>query len=247
MHVDKTGTGYTLYIKNDKYAELSRRERDKIGSITKEERKGLDDYLTKIIDSIPELKAYEEAGGGLGVYILPEGTSKTVTDAVDSTTQKMLDEGTDETLLKAVLGIVKYNYTYSADETQSMGMITAKNVSFQVECDMEALNNILDIFEEIYMADEKVSATFSKFKDYINQTYDSLKMYAGEENPVNTADSTFEDGSKNDLVDTLMAELEKGENEDVEKLKTTQDLMYEKFRKSIASNKITGKILQQFG
>ncbi len=247
MHVDKTGTSYTLFIQNNKYADLCAKEREQNGSLTIEEYKGLDEYLNEIIDSIPELKASKESGEGIGVYILPEGTSKTVTDAVDATTTKMLDEGTDENLLKAVLGIVKDNYSYSADETQSMGMITAKNVSFQVECDMEALNNILDIFEEIYMADEKVSATFSKFKDYINQTYDSLKMYAGEENPVNTADSTFEDGSKNDLVDTLMAELDKGENEDVEKLKTTQDLMYEKFRKSIASNKITGKILQQFG
>ncbi|WP_024955444.1 hypothetical protein [Sulfurospirillum arcachonense] len=244
MHVDKTGTGYTLFIQNNKYADLCAKEREQNGSLTQEEYKGLDDYLNEIIDSIPELKASKESGEGIGVYILPEGTSKEVTDAVDATTKKMLDEGTDENLLKAVLGIVKYNYSYSADETQSMGMITAKNASFKVECDMEALNNVLDMFEEIYMADEKVSATFSKFKDYINQAYDSLEMYAGEENPV---ESTVKNEMKNDLVDTLTAELDKGEDKDVDELKTVQDLMYEKFRKSIASSKITGKVFQQFG
>ncbi|MDD4884440.1 hypothetical protein, partial [Sulfuricurvum sp.] len=74
MYVHESGVGYTLYIQNNKYANQVLEERDAEASgkiIDKPYDSSLDDYLNKVIDSIPELKEYEANGGGIGVVILP--------------------------------------------------------------------------------------------------------------------------------------------------------------------------------
>lgn len=110
MYVHESGVDYSLYIQNDRFANerfnnhsifsyIAGENYDKEKSST-----DLGDYLRKVVDSIPELKAAMETGEvGLAVFILPESTSSVVKDAVDQTTQKMLDEGTDENVLKGVL------------------------------------------------------------------------------------------------------------------------------------------------
>ena len=119
MYVHRSGVDYSLFIQNDHFANERLEDNSIFSYIAGEnyakEKSSTDlgDYLRKVVDSIPELKAAMETGEvGLAIFILPESTSSAVKDAVDQTTQKMLDEGTDETVLKGVLGIVKENYSY---------------------------------------------------------------------------------------------------------------------------------------
>jgi hypothetical protein len=249
MYVHESGVDYTLYIQNDKYAN----ERLKDNSIfsymagenyAKETASSdLGDYIKKVVDSIPELKAAMETGSaGLAVFILPESTSSVVKDAVDQTTQKMLDEGTDENVLKGVLGIVKENYSFDIEfGTGTSGVSTIKNDT--VNYDMEALNNVLSKFKEIYSSNTELSNGLGKFSKYVNEIYDMLQKEVNPTSDVGTTTTASSD-AKNDLVDTLIQEMEKSEDNKTPGTKQLNKKLYKNYIKSLKSN-LVGGLLQQ--
>lgn len=240
MYVHESGVGYTLYIQNDKYANenLKYREAEMSGQTYEIQDTGLDDYLNQVIAAIPELKAYEENGGGIGVVILPESTSSSLKEAVSQTTDKMLEEGTDEEILKGVLGIIKYNY--SGDVEYGNGVATSKNDVFTY--DLESVNNVLNKFKDIYASNGALSAGLGKFSEYLNEIYDELQKDA---NPTSEVETTIS-GTKNDLVDTLIQEMEKSEDDTAPGPEQLNKALYKKYIKSLTSN-LTSGLLQQHG
>lgn len=243
MYVHESGVGYTLYIQNDKYANqvLEEREAEASGTIIdKPYDSSLHDYLEKVVASIPELKEYEANGGGIGVVILPESASSMLKDAVSQTSDKMLNEGEDENILKGVLGIIKYNYSWDieygkADKYTDMHI---KNESWSY--DMEAVNNILNKFKDIYASNGALSAGLGKFSEYLNEIYEMLQK---EANPTSEAKTTTND-TKNDLVDTLIQEMEKSEDDKTPGPEQLNKALYKKYIKSLTSN-LTSGLLQQ--
>lgn len=239
MYVHESGVGYWLYIQNDKYANqvLEEREAEASGTIIdKPYDSSLHDYLEKVIASIPELKEYEANGGGIGVVILPESASSTLKDAVSQTSDKMLNEGEDENILKGVLGIIKFNY--SGDVEYGNGIATSKNDVFTY--DLESVNNILSKFKDIYASNGALSAGLGKFSEYLNEIYAMLQK---EANPTSEAKTATND-TKNDLVDTLIQEMEKSEDDKTPGPEQLNKALYKKYIKSLTSN-LTSGLLQQ--
>ncbi|MDD3343091.1 MAG: hypothetical protein PHR87_05885 [Sulfurospirillaceae bacterium] len=243
MYVHESGVGYTLYIQNNKYANQVLEERDAEASgkiIDRPYDSSLDDYLNKVIASIPELKEYKENGGGIGVIILPESTSSTLKGAVSETTDKMLDEGTDETILKGVLGIVKFNY--SADVEYGNGIARSKNDVF--DFDLKAANDVLSKFQDIYASNGALSSGLGKFSEYLNEIYNIMKKEANpESNKIDIATATESD-TKNDLVDTLIQEMEKGENDTMSGSDELTKKLYKNYIKSLKANLTSGLLNQ---
>ena len=237
MFVHESGVGYTLYIQNDRYATIDRKVG--AGTASEEETKSLNDYLKKIEDNIPELKAAKESGTiGIGVYILPSASS-TVQTSIDKTTQKMLDEGTDETILKDVLGIVKDNYSMDI-EYGANGVAHIKNLD--ISYDMDALNNVLSKFEAIYGANGELVAGLGKFKDYVNEAFKMLKDQANPSNDIETTTSNSD--TKNDLVDTFIQEMDKSKDGATTGADELNKKLYKNYIKSLTSS-LTGGLLQQ--
>jgi len=239
MYVHESGVGYTLYIQNDKYANqvLEEREAETSGKIVdKPYDSSLHDYLEKVIASIPELKEYEANGGGIGVVILPESASSTLKDALSQTTHKMLEEGEDENILKGVLGIVKYNYSMEVE--YGNGIATIKNDTFNF--DLESVNNVLNKFQEIYASNGALSAGLSKFSSYLNEIYGILKNEANPEKNETTAT----ENTKNDLVETLVKEIEKSEDKVTNGTEELTKSLYKKYIKSLTSNLTSGLLSQ---
>ncbi len=239
MYVHESGVGYWLYIQNDKYANqvLEEREAEVSGTIIdKPYDSSLHDYLEKVIASIPELKEYEANGGGIGVVILPESASSTLKDAVSQTTDKMLNEGEDENILKGVLGIIKFNY--SGDVEYGNGIATSKNDVFTY--DLESVNNILNKFKDIYASNGALSAGLGKFSEYLSEIYAMLQK---EANPTSEA-KTLTNDTKNDLVDTLIQEMEKSEDDKTLGAEQLNKKLYKNYIKSLTTS-LTGGLLQQ--
>ena len=113
MYTHQTGSFYTLYLQNNYYAQQTLENRaaiEKSGgnwAASGELDKGLDDYLNKIIDNIPELKEAEQKGIGIGVVVLPESASDDLKQSVSFATDRMMKDGVDPDVLKGVLGVVK--------------------------------------------------------------------------------------------------------------------------------------------
>ncbi|MDD3598077.1 hypothetical protein [Sulfuricurvum sp.] len=245
MYVHESGVGYTLYIQNNKYANQVLEERDAEASgkiIDKPYDSSLDDYLNKVIDSIPELKEYEANGGGIGVVILPESASSTLKDAVSQTTNKMLDEGTDENILKGVLGIVKFNY--SGDVEYGNGIAKSKNDTF--DFDLKAANDVLNKFKDIYTSNGELSSGLGKFSQYLNEIYGIMKKEADPtpSESKTTTDSTGD--TKNDLVDILVEEMDKKKEGSATETEELRKNLYKKYIKSLSSNLKNG-LFQQYG
>ena len=239
MYVHESGVGYWLYIQNDKYANqvLEEREAEVSGTIIdKPYDSSLHDYLEKVIASIPELKEYEANGGGIGVVILPESASSTLKDAVSQTTDKMLNEGEDENILKGVLGIIKFNY--SGDVEYGNGIATSKNDVFTY--DLESVNNILNKFKDIYASNGALSAGLGKFSEYLSEIYAMLQK---EANPTSEA-KTLTNDTKNDLVDTLIQEMGKSEDDKTLGAEQLNKKLYKNYIKSLTTS-LTGGLLQQ--
>ena len=239
MYVHESGVGYTLYIQNNKYANqmIDACEAEASGTIIdKPYDSSLHDYMEKVIASIPELKDYKANGGGIGVVVLPESASSTLKDAVSQTSDKMLDEGTDENILKGVLGIIKYNY--SADVEYGNGIARSKNDTYTY--DLDAVNNILNKFKDIYASNGSLSAGLGKFSEYLGSIYDELQK---EANPTSEAKTATND-TKNDLVDTLIQEMEKSEDDKTPGPDQLNKALYKKYIKSLTSS-LTGGLLQQ--
>ncbi|MGD9655430.1 MAG: hypothetical protein AB7U44_09560 [Sulfuricurvum sp.] len=189
MFVHKSGTSFTVYVQNNQYAQQTLKNREEIdksgGSWAQsgELDKGLDDYLNKIVDAIPELKASQEAGIGVGFVILPESASDGLKQGVSLATDKMIKDGTNPDILKSVLGIVKD--TFSCDIENNNGYALIKNDTSSA--DMNDLNNVMEKIKNVYGNDKVLSESLSKFADYLNEIWGHLNKQAGN----NDAGSIF--------------------------------------------------------
>jgi hypothetical protein len=181
MYLTQSGTGYTVYLQNNYYAQKNLDDTQAIlsgneASLTLD--KELDDYLNKIVDSIPELKASQEAGIGVGFVILPESASADLKQSISFATDKMVQTGTNPEILKGILGIVKD--TFSLEYENHMGYTSVKN--YQHSVDMNSLNNIMDKFKDSYGTDTALSEAMAKFADYLNEVWGFLNKDAGNNN-----------------------------------------------------------------
>jgi hypothetical protein len=181
MYLTQSGTGYTVYLQNNYYAQKNIDDTQAIlsgneASLTLD--KELDDYLNKIVDSIPELKASQEAGIGVGFVILPESASSDLKQSVSFATDKMLQTGTNPEILKGVLGIVKD--TFSLEYENHIGYTSVKN--YQHSVDMNSLNNTMEKFKDAYGTDTALSEAMAKFADYLNEIWGFLNKDAGNNN-----------------------------------------------------------------
>ena len=161
MSTNVSGVGYTIFIQSDYYANRNLEIANAMQSGEEwSSDTDLEAYIEKVKESIPELKAADDAGLAIDVVILPETASSTLKDAVNQTTQKMIDDGTDEDVLKSVLGIVKYNYSSTIDFGSS-GVANFTNSSLTY--DKDQLSNILNVFKDIYSSNGELSAGLSQF------------------------------------------------------------------------------------
>lgn len=178
MYTHQTGSFYTLYLQNDYYAQKNYANTQAIlsgneASLTLD--KGLDDYLNKIIDAIPELKAADQQGIGIGVVILPTSASNDLKQSVSVATDQMIKDGTDPDILKGVLGVVKGEW--SGDVEMHNGYALSKNDTFSY--DINALNGVLEKVKNAYGTDKALSEALSKFADYLNDIWGHLNKEAG--------------------------------------------------------------------
>lgn len=181
MYTHQSGISYTVYLQNNYYAQKNLADTQAIlsgneASLTLD--KGLDDYLNKIVDSIPELKASQEAGIGVGFVILPESASNDAKQSVSIATDMMLKDGTDPDILKGVLGIVKD--TFSLDYENNFGYTSIKN--YTSSSDKNDLTNVMDKFKNAYGTDKPLSEALGKFSDYLNDIWGHLNKDAGNNN-----------------------------------------------------------------
>lgn len=178
MYTHQTGSFYTIYLQNDYYAQKNYVDTQAIlsgneASLTLD--KGLDDYLKKIIEAIPELKAADQQGIGIGVVILPESASNDLKQSVSGATDQMIKDGTDPDILKGVLGVVKGEW--SGDVEMHDGYALSKNDTFSY--DINALNGVLEKVKNAYGTDKALSEALSKFADYLNEIWEHLNKQAG--------------------------------------------------------------------
>ncbi len=246
MYIHESGVNYTLYLQNDKFANEFINEHSLFIGIAGENyaqdtaSSDLGSYLKKVVDSVPELKAAMDTGSAsLTVFILPESTSSVVKDAVSQTTDKMLDEGTDETILKSILGIVKDNYSFDIEYGPAVSHIKNDTVNY----DMDALNTVLSKFKDIYSSNTELANGLGKFSQYVNEIYDFLKHEANPTSDEETTSATT-DETKNDLVDTLMKEMDKSEEDKTFGDKELDKKLYKKYIKSLTTT-LKGNLLQQ--
>ncbi len=241
MSTNISGVGYTVFIQSDYYANRNlqisnaMQSGDEWSSDT-----DLEAYLKKVTESIPELKAADEAGLAIDVVILPETASSTLKNAVNQTTQKMIDDGTSEDVLKGVLGIVKYNYSSTVDFGSS-GVANFTNSSLTY--DKDQLSTILNTFKDIYSSNGELSAGLSQFSDYLDAVYSSLTETSSSSVTGTTSASSKEEAS-NDLVGTLMQELDKSEEGTTSGSEELNKKLYKNYIKSLSSN-LTGGLLKQ--
>ncbi len=181
MYTHQSGISYTVYLQNNYYAQKNLADTQAIlsgneASLTLD--KGLDDYLNKIIDNIPELKEAKQKGIGIGVVILPKSASDDLKQSVSLATNKMIQDSTDPDILKGVLGVVKGEW--SGDVEMHNGYALSKNDTFSY--DTNALNNIMDKINNAYGMDKPLSEALAKFADYLNEIWGHLNKDAGNNN-----------------------------------------------------------------
>lgn len=181
MYLSQSGTSYTVYLQNDYYAQRTLSDREALktdNGASLSFDKGLDDYLNKIIDSIPELKASQESGIGVGFIILPESAPSDLKDAVSVATNKMVQNQTEPDILKGVLGIVKDNFSLEYENRSGYTSIKNDTHSF----DMSSLNSLLNNFKDTYGSNKPLSDALGKFADYLNEIWSVTNKQAGNTN-----------------------------------------------------------------
>jgi hypothetical protein len=181
MYTQQTGSFYTFFLQNDYYAQKNLSDTQAISSGKKASLaldKGLDDYLNKIIDNIPELKEAKQKGIGIGVVILPESASDDLKQSVSLATNKMIQDGISPNILKGVLGVIKGEWSGNVEIHD--GYALSKNDTFSY--DTNALNNIMDKINNAYGMDKPLSEALAEFADYLNEIWGHLNKDAGNNN-----------------------------------------------------------------
>lgn len=147
MHVQKSGTFYDVYVKNDTYYQ-------KMLDICNEKNTTIDtsfnDYINEIQTSISELS--NVSIGDIHINILPES----ITDKSSSSTEDVSDD---------IIGVSTSKYYYEADETISLGMTTSENMIFNITPDKKTVHAVIDKLEATYKDDAKLSATLNRYSN----------------------------------------------------------------------------------
>jgi hypothetical protein len=150
MHVDKTGTGYQIYVQNSYYYD-----KEKQGdNISSEDLASIDKYLNSVVDSMPELKGVSP--GEINIHVLPDaslGADNTINTAADD-----------------IIGVVPFQYSYSGDinfngstaslsnwsETDAFDTVAALKVKDRI-AEMYKNSNGFDLKDELMLLDKFLS------------------------------------------------------------------------------------------
>ena len=147
MQINKHGTMYDVYVKNDYFYNKG------YSQSGNELDSSVDDYMRKIQNAIPELK--DVSISDVSIHILPEGA----TDKNSGLTDEVADD---------IIGVVSSKYSYSADEKQQAGTLELENLNFSVTYDKSSIQNLLDKLRFVYKNDENLSHKIDKYSNPYN-------------------------------------------------------------------------------
>ena len=147
MQINKHGTMYDVYVKNDYFYNKGYSQSGSELDLS------IDDYMRKIQNAIPELK--DVSISDVSIHILPEGA----TDKNSGLTDEVADD---------IIGVVSSKYSYSADEKQQAGTLELENLNFSVTYDKSSIQNLLDKLRFVYKNDENLSHKIDKYSNPYN-------------------------------------------------------------------------------
>jgi len=147
MQINKHGTMYDVYVKNDYFYNKGYSQSGNELDLS------VDDYMRKIQNAIPELK--DVSISDVSVHILPEGAA----DKNSSLTDEVADD---------IIGVVSSKYSYSADEKQQAGTLELENLNFSITYDKSSIQNLLDKLRFVYKNDENLSHKIDKYSNPYN-------------------------------------------------------------------------------
>ncbi len=175
-------TCYKVYVANDKYGDL-----DPIKDSDKYD--GVDELIQKIVDSIPELKGL--SGEKISFSFMPENTHTDTKNIVAKSINDMQDKNTNEDVLKSVVGVVAYHFTYNGWDENKGGMTESSDYSFTMQYDKNSLQKTLDNFKQRYGLDTKTAKGLDDYSNFIEYNFNELRYNIGHQRQVVT-DSTGE-------------------------------------------------------
>ncbi len=135
MNINKSGTGYQIYVQNSYYKAIE----NKGDNISPSEMKELDTYLNAVQDSVG-LKGVSP--GEISIHILPD-SSPSMDDSMSTVSDDVID-------------MASYQYSYTADVAPS-GLYF--NVSAIGTFDTAAVQRVKDKISQIYQGANVLSAT----------------------------------------------------------------------------------------
>ena len=147
MQINKHGTMYDVYVKNDYFYNKGYSQSGSELDLS------IDDYMRKIQNAIPELR--DVSISDVSIHILPEGA----TNKNSSLTDEVADD---------IIGVVSSKYSYSADEKQQAGTLELENLNFSVTYDKSSIQNLLDKLRFVYKNDENLSHKIDKYSNPYN-------------------------------------------------------------------------------
>ena len=147
MQINKHGTMYDVYVKNDYFYNKGYSQSGNELDLS------VDDYMRKIQNAIPELK--DVSISDVSIHILPEGA----TDKNSSLTDEVADD---------IIGVVSSKYSYSADEKQQAGTLELENLNFSITYDKSSIQNLLDKLRFVYKNDENLSNKIDRYSNPYN-------------------------------------------------------------------------------
>ena len=147
MQINKHGTMYDVYVKNDYFYNKGYSQSGSELDLS------IDDYMRKIQNAIPELK--DVSISDVSIHILPEGA----TNKNSSLTDEVADD---------IIGVVSSKYSYSADEKQQAGTLELENLNFSITYDKSSIQNLLDKLRFVYKNDENLSNKIDRYSNPYN-------------------------------------------------------------------------------
>lgn len=162
MHVQKSGTFYDVYVKNDTYYQKMFKLNDAVYDAND---MSFNDYMNKIQANIPELA--NVSIGDIEINVLPESSA----DKSSSSTDDIKDD---------IIGITTSHYYYEADETVGLGITTSENMIFNITPNKQSVSSIIDKLQTIYKDDSKLSATVNRYSNPETYVNDFLKSGTDE-------------------------------------------------------------------